>query len=145
MKFELEVNGIVVGKQRPRTAVINGRARIYTQAETRRYENRIQHEFVEKYYDQHFEANEPIRCDILIGIQIPMSFSKKKHQAALNKEILPLTKPDLDNSAKSLMDALTSIAYHDDKQIVVLVVKKIYAPMPFVRMRLQTATKEDCE
>ena len=49
---------------------------------------------------------------------IPKSFSKKKHAAAAEGTILPTTKPDLDNYIKGIKDALSSIVWHDDNQVV---------------------------
>ena len=45
----------------------------------------------------------------------------------LYQEEYPLKKPDVDNVAKIILDALNGIAYRDDKQVVELYVKKSYA------------------
>lgn len=45
----------------------------------------------------------------------------------LNHAEYPLKKPDVDNVAKIILDALNGIAYRDDKQVVTLIVKKSYA------------------
>lgn len=46
------------------------------------------------------------------------------------KRVHPITKPDADNIAKLVCDALNGIVWHDDKQIVDLQVVKNYSPDP---------------
>lgn len=46
-------------------------------------------------------------------------------------------KPDADNCAKAIKDALKGICYHDDSQIVSLDVVKLYHAEPHVRIVLQ--------
>ena len=50
----------------------------------------------------------------------------------LDNKIYPTVKPDTDNIAKSILDALNGIAYKDDKQVVTLSVKKRYDEVPRV-------------
>lgn len=50
----------------------------------------------------------------------------------LQGKILPTKKPDCDNIAKIICDALNGVAYDDDKQIVALKVTKIYSDEPRV-------------
>lgn len=50
----------------------------------------------------------------------------------LQGKILPTKKPDCDNIAKIICDALNGVAYKDDKQIVQLLVSKVYSVEPFV-------------
>ena len=62
---------------------------------------------------------------------IPSSASKKEKIAMLCGEILPVKKPDLDNLAKQLKDAMTRLCFwQDDKQIVKLVCEKVYGERP---------------
>ena len=46
------------------------------------------------------------------------SASKKKQILMRSGEIVPTTRPDLDNYEKPIMDALTGVIYNDDSQIV---------------------------
>lgn len=50
--------------------------------------------------------------------------------------IVPTVKPDTDNVAKIVLDALNGIAYHDDAQIVQLTVLKRYSTEPKVKVKL---------
>ena len=47
----------------------------------------------------------------------------------LTGKIWPAKKPDSDNIAKVVLDALNGIAYHDDTQIVMVVAKKVYSSL----------------
>ena len=61
---------------------------------------------------------------------IPKSTSKKKHQLMAIGAIQHTKKPDADNVAKAICDALNKIAYVDDSQIVSLEVNKYYSDVP---------------
>jgi Holliday junction resolvase RusA-like endonuclease len=45
-------------------------------------------------------------------------------------------KPDVDNIAKSILDALNGAAYDDDKQVVALMIHKEYSDTPRVDIKL---------
>lgn len=57
---------------------------------------------------------------------IPVSYSKKRRAAAEGQAVFPTKRPDADNIAKAVCDALNGTAYGDDAQIVRLQVKKVY-------------------
>ena len=56
--------------------------------------------------------------------------------AALNGELKPTVKPDLDNIAKIVADALNGLAYRDDSCIVDLVVRKRYGVEARVEVKI---------
>ena len=57
--------------------------------------------------------------------------SRKEHAAMLRGGICHTVKPDLDNLAKQLKDAMTRLRFwHDDKQVVRLVCEKRYGERP---------------
>ena len=129
MKFE--VLGQPQGKQRVKATVRGGFAKVYTPADTISYENKIysayiqaQEQLTNKLWD------EPLKITLTAFYSIPKSFSKKKVAAALAGLIRPLVKPDIDNIVKVVCDALNSVAYHDDKQIIKIVTEKFYSNEP---------------
>lgn len=77
-----------------------------------------------------------IRAEIKVFMPIPKSDSKKKRELKLSGKIRPTMKPDNDNIAKSVLDALNGVAYLDDKQIVELAVDKKYGEEPYVYVKL---------
>lgn len=73
-----------------------------------------------------FMNDEPLHMSIHAYFTLPKSFSKAKRELAEEGRLFPTKKPDVDNIAKIICDALNGIAYGDDKQIVELIVKKRY-------------------
>lgn len=128
-KVEFIVPGQPQGKGRAKVTTRNGWAHAYTPEKTTLYENLIKLCFLETKSDKLQGA---IKMTISAFYLIPKSFSKKKEQSALLDEIKPLTKPDLDNIAKVVCDALNGVAYDDDKQIVEMCINKYYSLNPKV-------------
>lgn len=76
---------------------------------------------------------------IVAYFPIPKSTSKKKRQLMLEGQIRPTKKPDFDNIGKIVCDALNTVAYHDDVQIVDAQVRKFYSEEPRVVVTIQEA------
>lgn len=133
---EIEVLGEVVGKQRPKVSSRGGFVRMYPQTKTVNYESRIAFAWQEKYGDFHFGREVEVSVNIVIYVPIPKAFSKKKRVLALNNEIRPTTKPDIDNVCKSVLDGLNKVAYVDDKQVYKLSAVKLYAEMPKLEINI---------
>lgn len=66
----------------------------------------------------------------------PKSFSKKRAEEAVAGAIHPQKKPDADNIAKIICDALNNIACGDDTQVIELTVVKKYAREPKVKVSI---------
>ena len=128
---EFFVIGKPQGKARPRF----GNGRTYTPRTTLEYESRIACLYRGKKMDGE------IWIDITAEFQVPKSYTKKQ-KAEIKKGALPQKKPDSDNIAKVVMDALNGVAYYDDKQVVELRVKKVYS---FEREGLNIAIGEKNE
>jgi Holliday junction resolvase RusA-like endonuclease len=54
----------------------------------------------------------------------------------LNGCIYPTKKPDADNIAKIILDALNGVAYTDDTQVINLLVQKRYGEAPEVKVEI---------
>ena len=129
------VYGTAVPKQRPR---ISGR-RAYTPKRTKDYEERVRDAFRSSYHGFFpvYGADIPVRVCISIFQEIPKSWSKKKRQQAENGEVVPLThNGDIDNIAKSILDALNGYAYLDDCQVVRMEVVKMYSETPRAEVKI---------
>ena len=68
----------------------------------------------------------PVAVDIAATFEIPTSWSKARKAAPG----MPTKKPDIDNIAKLVLDALNGVAFHDDAQVVSLTARKDYAQLP---------------
>jgi Holliday junction resolvase RusA-like endonuclease len=66
---------------------------------------------------------------VSIGLFVtpPASWSQKKRHQALERLILPTSKPDIDNCIKGIFDAMNEIVWRDDKQVVDVSVYKRYS------------------
>jgi len=111
MKFT--VYGKPQGKARPR---FTRQGRAYTPKNTVDYETQIRQAYIAAGGTL-ISDTEPIL------ICITACFKKAK----TNKMESPTLKPDADNIAKAVCDALNGIAYKDDKQITCLTVDKVWA------------------
>lgn len=124
MTFTFEIAGDPQGKGRPRFSTRGGFVKTYTPEKTASYENFVKVCYLNKYKGQKLDGE--IIAEIIAYFPIPKSFSKKKRSEALEGKIKPTKKPDTDNIAKTILDSLNGIAFEDDKQVVALLVKKLY-------------------
>lgn len=110
----------------------------YTPADVKEYSNWVRLCFIDKYPNWNIKEfeNKPLKSIIDVYMSMPTSFSKVKTKQALSGEIRPLTKPDADNIAKNINDALNGIVYPDDKQIACLQVNKFYSVFDMVRVTI---------
>ena len=81
----------------------------------------------------------PLAVQVNAFFPVPKSKSKRWQTAALLGEERPTKKPDADNIAKIVCDALNGIMWRDDSQIVSLVVHKWYALEPRVEVDIADA------
>lgn len=63
---------------------------------------------------------------IVALFEIPKSFTKKQRADIENGLLYPTKRPDVDNLAKVVCDALNDVAYKDDTQIIDLHILKFY-------------------
>ena len=124
MTFTFEIVGEPQGKGRPRFSTRGGFVKTYTPEKTASYENFVKLCYLNKYKGQKLDGE--IIAEIIAYFSIPKSFSKKKRVEAIEGKIKPTKKPDTDNIAKTILDSLNGIAFEDDKQVVALLVKKLY-------------------
>lgn len=109
-RYVLEIPGTAIPKGRPRA----GRGRVYTPGRTRDWEEYVGWLFVSQFGRPLLEG--AITVDITIGGR---------------------PRGDVDNLAKSILDALNGIAYRDDSQVLELRVRKTPGGVPGVLVQLQ--------
>lgn len=113
ISIKFTVYGKPQGKARQR---FTRQGRVYTPKNTVDYETEIRGAYIAAGGTL-ISGTDPIL------ICITACFKKSK----TNKMNLPMLKPDADNIAKAVCDALNSVAYKDDKQITCLTVNKAWA------------------
>ena len=129
------VDGTAVPKQRPRIS----RGRAYTPKRTKDYEERVLEAFRSScsgFYPA-FGKDVPVSVCIRIVQAVPKSWSKTKCLQAERGEIVPLSRNgDIDNIAKSILDALNGFAYEDDCQVTTLIITKQYGVQPCAEVQV---------
>lgn len=124
------VDTIPKGKGRPRLTTYGGHAHAYTPKATVEFEKEIRAAYKQQYPDFIFNPEDYLEAEILIRMPILKSFTKKEKEQARSGLLLPAKKPDVDNIVKSCCDALNTVCYPDDKQIVKMSATKIYSDTP---------------
>lgn len=124
MKYKFEVLGEIVGKERPRVNMYT--YRVYTPNKTKDYEFLVQ-QYFRMQYPKYETLKGRISINIIAYLKIPQSTSKTKVQEMLENKISPTKKPDVDNIAKSILDAMNGLAFEDDNQVSKISVEKRFA------------------
>jgi len=146
MTFELVfyIEGVPIAKGRPKFARRGKFVTTYTPKKTKAYEEDVKTAALE-YLERNFKIfnilRTPISVTIDIALGVPKSYSKKRREACLSGEERPLKKPDIDNVAKCITDALNGVLYIDDCQIVRLSITKRYDVVPHAVVLIKEVLK----
>lgn len=126
MQIHFQVEGDPKGKGRPRFSRVGSFTKVYTDKQTLGYEAKITY-----FAKQAIGSTEPLKTAVsvylYVRLPIPQSYPKKRRDACLNGSELPCKKPDIDNIAKTYLDAMNGVIFVDDTQVIDLHVKKVYA------------------
>jgi Holliday junction resolvase RusA-like endonuclease len=127
MSITFTVPGPPTGKGRARIVRNKNTGRIHgvTPEKTELYENLVKLCFTENC-DGGFFDKEPLVMMVIAYFSIPKSTTKKDRGLIAEGLLFPTKKPDADNIAKVICDALNGVAYGDDTQVVSLTVMKEY-------------------
>jgi len=130
MNIHLTIPGPPVGKQRARVCR-SGHA--FTPAKTVNYEALVKQTFAAKYPD-FMPMSGPVRMILSIYI-MPSKETQRKIKKSIAR-VYPIIKPDADNILKIVADALSGLAFVDDKQIISVYAEKKYSLRPCVEVIL---------
>lgn len=131
MKFTIP--GEPVAQGRPRFSNRGGFTKVYDPPKSKVYKKFVS-EVAKKNIVVPFEKQIKVKIDVYRFI--PKNFSKKKTLLAINKELRPDTKPDIDNYAKGILDGCNGIVWKDDNLIVSLTVNKYFSDEPRVEVEV---------
>ena len=114
----------VRGQGRPRFSRFSG---AYKDKKDIEYEKLIKECYLEEAKDIK-PSERPIIIEITAFFKIPKNSPKYVKEEIKEYECyyVPQTKPDLDNIAKAVLDALNGVAYLDDKQVSQIICNKIF-------------------
>lgn len=131
--FFFTIPGPPKGKARPR--VVNNHA--YTPEATVQYERLVRACWENAAGDWMAEKDQPVALYVSAYYPVPESHTKKQKERELRNWVLPTKKPDIDNILKIIMDGLNGVAYHDDKQVVEVTIRKRFDSEPRVEVYLK--------
>jgi Holliday junction resolvase RusA-like endonuclease len=128
-----------VAQPRPRVTTIGGHARMY-QAKSAHPIHAFKAAVKLAWKNSGAEKIDgPVVAEIVCVFERPAKVPKKLGLGRLMKP----KKPDCDNLAKGVLDSLNGLAFHDDGQVVSLLVEKYHAAdgeTPGVTVTLKTKT-----
>lgn len=136
MEIYFTVDGDAVGKGRPRFARRGKFVTTYSPKKTVDYENSIKLVAAKAMYGMGL-MNRPVIVNLTAVFDVPVSWSKKKRVEALAGTLYPTSKFDIDNIAKSALDACNGVVWVDDKQVVECHLYKRYGENPFLSMNIK--------
>ncbi len=131
--IQVTVPGDPVAKGRPR---FTRAGHTYTPAKTREWEKQARWYAKEAMQGRRMITG-PVTLNIVATFQLPPSWPKWKQEAALDDKLYHTGKPDGDNVAKALKDALNGIVYTDDAQVFSHSMTKRYGTIPGVFASIQ--------
>ena len=137
MFIEFTVPGEPVAKGRARAFIRAGKINHYTPPKTVAYEK-----LVRLYATQAMHGRQPLTGPVALTVtayfSIPNSWSLKKQREAKHGIIHHTKTPDLDNSIKSVQDAINGIIWVDDCQVIQIQASKRYARDPLVLVTVES-------
>ncbi len=120
VEFSFSVPGEPVAKGRPRFARVGGFVRTFTPEKSVRFEDTV------RLIAQAAGA-EVIDGPVCVRIEAVWPMKGAPRKGVPRPSVPKTTKPDADNVAKAICDALNGITWHDDGQVVELLVRKRHA------------------
>jgi Holliday junction resolvase RusA-like endonuclease len=123
----------------PGQPVAKGRPRVckwgtYTPEKTVNYETLVKELYI---FNKLPKLSGQLRMEIKAYFGIPKSASALKRIMMSTGQIRPVKRPDLDNLIKIIADALNTIAYDDDSQIITVTADKYYSAAPRVEITIE--------
>lgn len=107
----------VEGKRRPRAATLRGHAHVYKDPQDAALERTIAAAFADAGGTK-ADRGEPVHLWVSTFKPLPARAPKRI------EEIPDVTKPDIDNVVKLVMDALNGVAWDDDAQVTFVLASK---------------------
>lgn len=127
------VLGDPVGQGRPRFTTINGHPKAYDAKQSKEEKATVRLMAQEAMKEQGWtfpSQDMPIKVEIVSYRKAPRSTNRWLTEAGISGDVVPLTKPDIDNVVKLYLDAMNSVVFPDDKQVYNVQVIKAYAEQP---------------
>lgn len=131
----LVIPGQPVPQGRPRFARRGNFVSTYDPPESKKYKKHVQYHAKKAAPEKLLEG--ALVVEVWVYKKSLKSFSNQKRVDAEAGILRPTTKPDADNYAKGILDALKEIIWKDDGQVVDLIARKYYSEKPRVEIRVK--------
>ena len=128
-RFTITIPITPVPKARPR---FTRAGHAYTPKKTADYEKAIAAVWRQATKNFKYDREQPLYINLAFGLPIAKSTPKGKAEQMAQGIIRHTKKPDADNLAKAVLDALNGVAWEDDSQVVRVGIFKEYAKEPYV-------------
>jgi len=134
--IELRIPGAPQGKGRARSMTLRTGQKIhYTPEKTRTYEGVIK-SLAMDVMGECAPLDGPLQLELICTYPMAASWPAWKRELALSGQLAATVKPDADNVAKAVKDALNGVVWGDDTQVVRAVITKVYGERPMVAVRV---------
>jgi len=143
LMFNFEAEGEPVAQGRPRFTTIGGHARAYDPPKSREYKKLVREVAELAAPDEPLDG--PFKVEITVFKPLLKSFTKQQTREALSGELRPTKKPDTDNYAKGILDAIKKLFWNDDGQVVMLVAEKYYSDVPRIEVSIEEVKTDGSE
>lgn len=137
MRYEFTLDLVPVPKGRPRFRRFGNLITTYTPAATKKAEKAISDQIKALYSEPPIEVG--CYLDLEFHFSVPKSYTRKKREMLAADGWKHTIKPDCDNLAKTVLDALNGVLYKDDDLIHTLNIKKRYSDKDFIVVKIETA------
>jgi Holliday junction resolvase RusA-like endonuclease len=124
--FLFELHGNPIPQKQSQVFSCNGKPRFYDPSS----KVKAQMQWQMKPYAPKEPLQCPVNVDIVFYMPIPKATSGIRKRQMINQVILPTKRPDIDNMAYLITNAMKEIYYADDSQIVDLHLHKRYSDQP---------------
>ena len=132
MRLQFEILGEPMPQPRARLTTIGGHPRAYDPASAREYKGMVSVIAKAALRGEPRCESGPVFLDLMFGMPVPASWSSRKRANAIAGLTRPSVRPDIDNLAKAILDALNGVLFKDDGQVVEMKAMKCYSANPRV-------------
>lgn len=131
------IKGIPRAQGRPRFARMGKFVKAYDPKDSRQYKDNVAAQIVAQN-PRMFDRDKPLLLNVSFFLPRPKGhYGAKGLKSSAPKE--HITKPDLDNMLKAVMDSLKGLVWHDDNQVCSMWVYKRYGEEPGAQVCIQEA------
>lgn len=141
--FSMKWRGRPVPKGRPRFNFNSGHT--HSPPATQKFEKAVKKAVQRRWGKRVAPTGATLEVHIKVDRAVPLSWSKKRILEVLTSGEPPQGPGDLDNIAKSILDAMNGVIFDDDKQIAKLSVRREYASEDAFHIIIREAENKPAE